>query len=193
MFIKSKYNDGVWNKLENWEMSENCEIIGIGPMGLEVYGMIKAVAPFEKLEAGQKIGIMDYGWWILGEPKSLSKQQLHTIYTAHYRYPGSDRVDITVKGQDPNWKEFAPTWKMVMGVKNGTMSEQEYVDLYAPTGRQITVIGSVSEATWERLYQMETATFVCFCPEGAFCHRNILLNYILEIMGGKVVYGGWRK
>jgi hypothetical protein len=123
----------------------------------------------------------------------VSEHRLYTIYTAHYRYSGPDRVDITVKGQDRNWKQFAPTWNMVMGVKNGTMSEQEYIDLYSPSLDRRTVIGDVSGPTWHKLLQMETATFVCFCPEGAFCHRNILLNYILGVMRGRIVYGGWRS
>lgn len=33
--------------------------------------------------------------------------------TAQYRYSGNDRLDITVKGNDPIGKIFAPTWEMV--------------------------------------------------------------------------------
>ena len=121
---------------------------------------------------------------------------LQTIYTAQYHYSGQDRVDITVKGQDPNWKEFAPTWDMVMGVKNGTMTEQEYVDLYWNFDTFVskpTIIGKIPSTTWDRLLCMPTATFVCFCPKGAFCHRNILVNFILDTMGSRIVYGGWRN
>ena len=41
------------------------------------------------------------------------------LYTAQYRYPGMDRLDITVKGQDRFGKFFAPTWNMVSGFKKG--------------------------------------------------------------------------
>ena len=44
------------------------------------------------------------------------------FYTAQYRYKGEDRMDITVKGQDPIGKMFAPTWAMVMGLKDGKLS-----------------------------------------------------------------------
>lgn len=118
--------------------------------------------------------------------------KLHTIYTARYNYAGADRVDITIKGQDPDWKEFAPTWDMVIGVKNGSMSEQTYVDLYHPTLNHRSIIGDVSVTTWDKLLNMETATFVCFCAEGAFCHRNILTNYMLHVMDGRLVNGGFR-
>jgi len=35
-----------------------------------------------------------------------------TVYTAQYRYSGLDRLDITVKGQDPFGRVFAlhGTW-----------------------------------------------------------------------------------
>jgi len=192
MFVKSKHSDYVWNKLENWQMTSHCEISGVGPMGLSVSSMVQTEVPFEELEPGHRVGIMGYGWWILGEPLRLAPHQLHTIYTAHYSYSGPDRVDITVKGQDPNWKEFAPTWAMVMGIKNGTMTQQQYLDLYEPGLGRKSIIGEVSGPTWHRLMQMRTVTFVCFDPEGEFCHRNILTNYIIRVMDGAVVYGGWR-
>jgi len=80
-----------------------------------------------------------------------------------------------------------------MGVKNGTMTEQQYVDLYYPSLNCRSVIGDVSVATWDRLLSMETATFVCFCAELNFCHRNILISFILNTMGDRIIYGGFRK
>lgn len=116
----------------------------------------------------------------------MTRHRLHTIYTAHYRYPGADRVDITVKGQDTNWKEFAPTWDMVMGIKNKTMTEGEYIRRY------LAILDRVSCATWDRLLCMPEVTFVCFCTEHLFCHRNILVNYMVKSLGDRVVSGGWR-
>jgi len=113
--------------------------------------------------------------------------KLHTIYTAHYRYSGSDRTDITVKGQDPLGKFFAPEWDMVMGVKKGAMSEQEYISRY------LNIIRRAPIAAWEWLCSMEERTFVCFCPEQAFCHRNILANYMLSTLNGRLRYGGWKN
>jgi hypothetical protein len=111
---------------------------------------------------------------------------LSRLYTSHYRYSGPDRVDITVKGQDPRWKVFAPTWEMVMGVKNGTMSEAEYIKRYVAT------LARVRDSTWDTLLQMEEATFVCFCLKDWFCHRNILIHHIVESLGERVAYLGWR-
>jgi len=111
--------------------------------------------------------------------------KLTRIYTAHYRYSGSDRIDITVKGQDAKWKLFAPTWKMVMGVKNGTMTEDQYITEY------LKILDNVSINIWNSLFQMETITLVCFCNKDAFCHRNILTNYICDSVVD-IQYYGWR-
>jgi hypothetical protein len=118
--------------------------------------------------------------------KEESMNSLTYIYTAHYRYPGEDRTDITVKGQDPMGKAFAPTWDIVNGVKNGSVSEQEYVDRY------LQILHNIPRESWEWLFSRETRTFVCFCAKDAFCHRNILLNYLLAQYGDRMKYMGWR-
>jgi len=115
---------------------------------------------------------------------------LSRIYTAHYRYNGPDRVDITVKGKDPLWSAFAPSWDMVMGVKNKTMSEAEYIRRYD------IILSKVPTVVWKALLEMDEATFVCFCNEDWFCHRNMLVHYIVSSLGGvpgRVTYGGWRE
>ena len=91
------------------------------------------------------------------------------IYTAQYRYSGTDRFDITVKGQDPLGKLFAPTWKMVMGIKNQTMAEYDYVMEYS----KILVAALTDQDVVNRVLQRfnNEMTLVCFCPKGAFCHR----------------------
>ncbi len=112
---------------------------------------------------------------------------LSRLYTAHYRYGGPDRVDITVKGQDPRWKAFAPTWDMVMGTKNGTVSEAEYIKRY------VAILGRVPVDTWDALLKMHEATFVCFCGKQNFCHRNILVHHMTQSLGDRISYLGWRQ
>lgn len=112
------------------------------------------------------------------------------IYTAHYRYGGPDRVDITVKGQDPKWKQFAPTWDMVMGTKNGTMTEEEYVQRY------LQIVDKVPVKVLKELFELGdkhgSLTFVCFCPENDFCHRNILTRVLVDRVA-TARYGGFRQ
>lgn len=113
------------------------------------------------------------------------------IYTAQYRYAGQDRLDITVKGNCPAGKEFAPTWPMVMGVKNGSMTEAEYTEQYfslligrykADSETTINLVNMVSD---------RDLTVVCFCPNGSFCHRYLLVRYLSH--NWDVQYGGERN
>ena len=110
------------------------------------------------------------------------------IYTAHYRYSGLNKVDITVKGNHPIWGQFKPTWDMVMGVKNGTLSQDDYVTQYLDILQH-----RISLATWEELFSLDKAVFVCFCPKDAFCHRNILVRFICNTLGSRIIYGGWKQ
>ena len=111
---------------------------------------------------------------------------LKRIYNAQYRYSGIDRIDITVKGQDPDWKAFAPTWDMVKGVKTHSMSEIEYIERYNK------ILRTVPTHIWDRLLQMEEVTFVCFCPAKNFCHRNLLTRFIVDSLHGSIQYMGFR-
>ncbi len=96
------------------------------------------------------------------------------LYTAQYRYSGADRLDITVKGKDLIGKVFAPTWKMVMGSKEGKISWDEYKDMYKDLMRQ-----SYREHrdAWDEVLSREEVTFVCFCKADNPCHRYLLAEY----------------
>jgi hypothetical protein len=117
----------------------------------------------------------------------MSKHVLHTVYTAQYRYAGLDRTDITVKGFDAYGKYFAPSWNMVFGIKNETMSQQQYVDAY------LKIIDDVPVRILDWFFSRPTRTLVCFCAEEAFCHRNILINYLVQIYGDRIKNGGFRQ
>lgn len=118
------------------------------------------------------------------------------IYTAQYRYPGPDRLDITVKGQDIVGKWFAPSWEMVMDWKK-TGDEEAYRNLYykllidryatEPKAKEVT-------DNLVRLFGGEKdrdITLVCFCPANTFCHRYLLTRFLRHNWG--IHYGGERK
>ncbi len=98
------------------------------------------------------------------------------IWTAQYRYSGPDRLDITVKGNDPRGRIFAPTWDMVMKYKE-TGSEQVYTEAYSILlfGRHP---GLANTVRW--IYSQQQITLVCFCKPGAFCHRVILATWLVR-------------
>ena len=112
------------------------------------------------------------------------------VYTAQMRYPGKDRFDITVKS---GHKAFAPTWDMVMGIKNGTMTEAQYTERYRELMSE-----SVHKypGAWSDLLLKGEVTLVCYCPKGAFCHRYLLvkiLQYIGKLTDIEVIYKGERE
>lgn len=117
----------------------------------------------------------------------MTKHVLHTLYTAQYRYAGRDRFDITVKGQDGMGKHFAPTWNMVSDHKNGVITDQQYIDQYIP------ILKSIPVHVLDWFLSSPERTLVCFCKETAFCHRNILVNYLIQIFGDRIRYGGFKS
>jgi uncharacterized protein YeaO (DUF488 family) len=104
-----------------------------------------------------------------------------TVYTAQYRYSGNNRLDITVKGQDPIGKHFAPTWDMVMGYKNGSVSKKEYIVQY------LNILKKVDKSIWENILNRDEVVLVCFCSSKDFCHRKVLAK-VLERKGA--IYTG---
>ena len=111
------------------------------------------------------------------------------IYTAQYRYRNHDRFDITVKSSYGHAKKFAPTWDMVMGIKNNTMSQEEYTKQYKQILNNLDI-------KWVKEYIVSVGayggiTLVCFCPKGSFCHRYILAEWLEQNGIGK--YMGERE
>ncbi len=98
------------------------------------------------------------------------------IYTAQYRYVGPDRLDITVSNKNTTWgRAFAPTWDMVMGHKNHTLSDDDYTEQYCALMH--TSLLNYPEH-WKYLASLERVVLVCFCVPNAFCHRVILANIV---------------
>ncbi len=102
------------------------------------------------------------------------------IYTAHYRYKGSDRIDITAKTNSWPGSVFAPTWEMVNGFRAQKITEWEYTLQYMGlmTSRWYHYPGEVRSAI-RAMTDGDSLTLVCFCPPQTFCHR-ILAARMLE-------------
>ena len=108
-------------------------------------------------------------------------------WTAQYRYTGPYRLDVTVKGQDPFGKLFAPTWDMVNLSKKqpwNDVTKRIYVEKYHEL--ILNVINKNPEA-WKKLIAMPYVVLVCFCPAGEFCHRHLLMHYLTQY--GAVCHG----
>jgi uncharacterized protein YeaO (DUF488 family) len=111
------------------------------------------------------------------------------IYTSHYRYYGADRVDITVKGQDPMFKGLAPTWDMVRAIKGGYMTHDAYARQYYRLVNDRVRQGDHALAYLHQTFMTHGRfTLVCFCPPGAFCHRVLLAQWLSRDWG--IPYAG---
>lgn len=98
------------------------------------------------------------------------------VYTSTIRSSDPDRLDITVKSGD---KVFAPTWDMVMGHKNGTLTDEQYTEMY----RELMLKSWKNNRwRWNELLQQDRVVLTCFCKHNTFCHR-VLLAKMLEKLG----------
>ncbi|GJL52753.1 MAG: hypothetical protein NPIRA01_39800 [Nitrospirales bacterium] len=86
----------------------------------------------------------------------------------------AEGIDTTVKSAKGLWKAFAPTWDMVMGVKDGRISEAQYTEQYQ------AILVSVRAEVWDALAQQEQATLLCYCRDGWFCHTHLIIEYAVK-------------
>ena len=103
------------------------------------------------------------------------------LYTAQYRYSGDDRLDITVKGRDPVGRIFAPSWKLVMGSKEGKITWNEYQKMYRELMRNSY---RQHRDTWDNILNRDEVTLVCFCKSDSFCHRYLVADYLVKLGAG---------
>lgn len=90
-------------------------------------------------------------------------------------------IDTTVKSGDPR---LAPNWRIVMGHKRGTVSDEEYIREYLSMMRRSYL---ANRDFWEELLKREKLILACYCKKQArFCHRYILAE-IFERLGGEIV------
>ncbi len=97
-----------------------------------------------------------------------------TVCTSNIKYRGADRIDITAKSGD---KDFAPTWGMVMGLKKGEISREEYIKNYLEMMKKFR---RENPRKWVDLFSMNKVVLVCYCSPGDFCHRILLSQILVE-------------
>jgi hypothetical protein len=91
--------------------------------------------------------------------------------------PGVKGVDVTVKSAKGYARAFSPTWPMVMGYKNGTLTEAQYTEQY------LKILDAVSVEAWRWLYAQAVngeVVLLCFCRDGQFCHTRLITQYATE-------------
>lgn len=85
-------------------------------------------------------------------------------------------LDTTVKtGTSP----FAPTWDIVWGHKQGTVSDDEYTKCYRSLMKESWV---QRRAEWmETLQSTNKLALACYCRPDTFCHRHLLKDMFSEL------------
>lgn len=99
--------------------------------------------------------------------------KIYTLQLAKWRKSlaqGIPYIDTTVKSGDPT---FAPSWEIVMAVKKGEISEEEYTETYKQLMRDSY---KNNRPKWDEVSSMDKVTVCCYCPEGCFCHRYLLVD-----------------
>lgn len=116
--------------------------------------------------------------------------EIWTIQIAQWRTlegTGIELIDTTVKSGLP---AFAPTWDMVLGHKDGSMSNERYTELYQGLMRSSW---RDQQQAWLDLLAKPKIALACYCRPGNFCHRHILASYLLaagQSLGQTVVLRG---
>jgi hypothetical protein len=84
-------------------------------------------------------------------------------------------IDVSIKSGNA---AFAPTYKLLIPYKDGTISEEEYAKQY----RELMLRSYMTnQILWNNLVQKERIAIACYCTPGTFCHRHLLIRYIEKI------------
>lgn len=112
------------------------------------------------------------------------------LYTAQYNVKHQNRLDITVKGNDPKGSMFAPSWDMVNRFKkDSSYTKIKYITDY------FSLLGKRSMDTGFRFRQAslrkeDLIVLVCFCPPFEFCHRYLVVHHLLKKYPEEMQYHG---
>jgi hypothetical protein len=88
--------------------------------------------------------------------------------------PGVQGIDTTVKSAQGPFRALAPTWDMVMGYKNKTLSEAAYTEQYQ------AILQRVPDQLWETLAAQREAFLLCYCRDGVFCHTHLIISHLVK-------------
>lgn len=88
--------------------------------------------------------------------------------------PGVQGIDTTVKSSEGLWRAFAPRWEMVMGHKQGRLTDAQYAEQYE------CILDRVPATVWDALAAQPAQTLLCYCRDGWFCHTRLIIAYAVS-------------
>lgn len=107
------------------------------------------------------------------------KPHVCRISTARVNTDHPAKLDITVKSASTDeGKVLAPTWELVMGHKDGALSDAEYTEQYLTLlrGRY-----AQHKQVFLNILKRDEVVLTCYCAEGDFCHRLIAVDVLKKI------------
>lgn len=96
-------------------------------------------------------------------------------------------IDTTVKSGE---KVFAPSTELLWAYKCGHLSEAEYIDRFYKLCRQRY---RRDPEPWLRLLRRGRVALACYCRDGEFCHRHLLVDILEKLCRSEGIafyYGG---
>lgn len=113
----------------------------------------------------------------------MASIEVWTVQMAQWRRAkelGIELIDTTVKSGDA---VFAPTWEMVMEIKNATPETREEAERLYTRRYHIAMQNSWKQhpGHWLQLLSKERIAVACYCKPGVFCHRHLLLGYLEKV------------
>lgn len=88
-------------------------------------------------------------------------------------------VDITVKNNKNHI--LAPTWDIVMGLKEGRISWKDYEIAYLKLLKDRLETRSREFFEILNMAKTEDIYLVCFCKDERFCHRRLALEFLKRL------------
>lgn len=125
----------------------------------------------------------------------LAYPTVSTVWTAHYRFDGPQRLDVSRQGRDPLGVQLAPSLELLVPYKRATKAGgfaparwARYVADYTAEMRASFVAHDRWRALLERA--ADGVVLVCFCPAVARCHRGVAAKLLVAAGRGTLALGG---
>lgn len=104
--------------------------------------------------------------------------RLYTLQLAKWREAVAldiPYLDTTVKSGDTL---FSPTWDLLKRYKDGLISQNEYTTIFYQLMRESF---QMNRERWLSILSQEKLAICCYCGNGHFCHRYLLVDIFSKI------------
>lgn len=122
--------------------------------------------------------------------------KLYTIQISSWRKAKALNIpfiDVTVKSGN---KAFSPSWEILSRYKNNP-NKEEREDIYIPEfTAHMRESYKNNKEEWLNLLNQDEVAIACYCKQGDFCHRLILVDFfekVCKIHGISFEYKGELK